>query len=237
MMQWWSPDAVRFMRDASEYGDHYARLSEHLMRWLPTDGHICDAGCGLGYLAQALAERCRRVTAVDRSEAAIAALRTRHLPPNLEPVCGDAFRMRPEYVFDAMTFCYFGNTDEILHLARCRCKGPVVMVKRDCSEHRFSLRPEKAHRDLRVAAEALLERNKIPFHSERLSLEFGQPFRSLEDAIAFFRLYNPQAEIPRDWVAGRLISTGRTDFPLYLPETRKMAVIVLHAQEIPEEWK
>ena len=37
MMQWWTSDAVRFMRDASEYGDHYARLSNYLMRWLPAD--------------------------------------------------------------------------------------------------------------------------------------------------------------------------------------------------------
>ena len=58
MMQWWTPDAVRFMRDASEYGAHYTLLSEYLMRWLPADGHVCDAGCGLGYLAQALAAHC-----------------------------------------------------------------------------------------------------------------------------------------------------------------------------------
>lgn len=235
MMQWWSEDAVRFMRDASEYGTHYAQLTDCLMRWLPADGHICDAGCGLGYLAQSLASRCRRVTAIDRSEKAIAALRARPLPENLEVLCADAFSMRPERKYDAMTFCYFGNTDEILQTAKRNCSGPVVMVKRDCREHRFSVRPERAHRDIRVAAEDLLKQKQIPYSLERLELEFGQPFRSFADAVSFFRLYNPQEKVDADWVAARLTSTGRADFPLYLPETRKMAVIVFQAQNLLEK--
>ena len=55
--------------------------------------------------------------------------------------------------------------------------------------------------------------------------------------MAFFRLYNPQAEVNENWVAGRLTKTGRTDFPLYLPEMRKMAVLVFQAKDIPEELK
>ena len=235
MMQWWTQDAVRFMRDASEFGDHYARLSDRLMRWLPEDGHICDAGCGLGYLAQALAGRCRYVTAIDRSEVAIAAMRARQLPENLKAICGDAFQMRPERPFDAMTFCYFGSSEEILCLARRQCSGSVVMVKRNCGEHRFSVHPGRTHRDVRAAAEALLERCGIPFHSEQLTLELGQPFRTQEDAMTFFRLYNPQTEISLNWVRKRLVPTGRSDFPLYLPELRKMAVLVFQAKDIPEE--
>lgn len=89
MMQWWTPDAVRFMRDASEYGAHYTLLSEYLMRWLPADGHVCDAGCGLGYLAQALAAHCRCVTAIDRSEAQ-SRLRLQEIYP---AICGSIVMM------------------------------------------------------------------------------------------------------------------------------------------------
>ena len=55
MMQGWNRDAVRFMQDASEYGSHYELLADELMRWLPRNGHVCDAGCCLGYLSQELA--------------------------------------------------------------------------------------------------------------------------------------------------------------------------------------
>ena len=56
MMQRWGTDAIRFMTDASEYGDYYRQLTTKLLPYLPLNGHICDAGCGLGYLAQEIAE-------------------------------------------------------------------------------------------------------------------------------------------------------------------------------------
>lgn len=236
MMQGWNRDAVRFMRDASEYGSHYELLADELMRWLPRDGHVCDAGCGLGYLSQALARRCRRVTAVDRSEAAISALKERNPAKNIDIHCADVFQLRPEPPYDAMTFCYFGRTQEVLRTAKRQCSGPVVMVKRDCNEHRFSvLQKTQIHRDVRTAAEELLQNLGIPFQSERLELEFGQPFRSFEDALAFYRLYNPDREISPQWVSERLTRTGRSDFPLYLPETRRMAILVFETKNIPPE--
>ena len=87
MMQWWTPDAVRFMRDASEYGAHYTLLSEYLMRWLPADGHVCDAGSGLGYLAQALAAHCRRRSTAPRRQAR---LRLQEIYP---AICGSIVMM------------------------------------------------------------------------------------------------------------------------------------------------
>lgn len=236
MMQWWSPDAIRFMRDASEYGDYYARLAERLMQWIPADGHVCDAGCGLGYLAQALARRCRRVTAIDRSEAAIAALRARTAEPNLTVLCKDLFLMPSAPRFDAMTFCYFGRIEEILHLTKRLCRGTAVVIKRDCREHRFSVDAAALHRDIQPAAEAFLRERGIPFHAEKLELELGQPFRTMEDAMAFFRLYSKGGELTEQWVAARLTETGRADYPLYLPEIRKMAILVLRSEDISEEW-
>lgn len=236
MMQWWTPDAVRFMQDASEYGEHYARLSEYLMRWLPADGHVCDAGCGLGYLAQALAAHCRCVTAIDRSAAAVAAARARKLPENLQVFCDDVFAMQPQPLYDAMTFCYFGRTEEILCAAKRQCAGVAVMVKRDCSERRFSVSQSRRHRDVRASTVELLRGLKIPFALSHLELELGQPFRSTEDAVRFFRLYNEGREVGEDWVASRLCQTGRADFPLYLPENRKMAIIAIETKDIPEEF-
>ena len=63
----------------------------------------------------------------------------------------------------------------------------------------------------------------------------GSSFRSFEDALAFYRLYNPDREISPQWVSERLTRTGRSDFPLYLPETRRMAILVFETKNIPPE--
>lgn len=54
MMQLWVEDMIRFMRDASEYGTYNQELANLLAPELTRDMHICDAGCGLGYLSLAL---------------------------------------------------------------------------------------------------------------------------------------------------------------------------------------
>ena len=52
-LEFWHEDMIRFMTDASEYGDYYRQLTEKMLPWLSADMHICDAGSGLGYLSLA----------------------------------------------------------------------------------------------------------------------------------------------------------------------------------------
>ena len=61
----WNEEMVRFMRTASEYGDYHRRLVQRMRPALHSADHICDAGCGLGYLSLALAPYVRRVTAAE----------------------------------------------------------------------------------------------------------------------------------------------------------------------------
>lgn len=231
MMQLWTPDGVRFMRDASEYGDYYPRLVTEILPHLPKDGHICDAGCGLGYLAEELAKHCANVTGIDRSVAAIGEMNRRNSAAR--GICADIFEVSEP--FDAMVFCYFGRTEEILRLAKKLCKGSVVVIKRDCGEHTFSLGSVEHKKHTVEYTLADFSAHGIPYLSKKLSLEMGQPFRSLGDAVAFYRLYDKSGvKITEDMVAERLVSTGREDFPLYLPSKRQMEMVVFSAKDIPE---
>ena len=73
-LEFWHKDMIRFMTDASEYGDYYQQLTEKMLPWLTSDMHICDAGSGLGYLSLALSPHVGQVTAVERNPAAAAVL-------------------------------------------------------------------------------------------------------------------------------------------------------------------
>ena len=238
MMQHWNAEAVGFMQDAMAYCGYAEKLAAALTPYLPSKGHICDAGCGIGALSLALARRAYCVTAVDISEAAINTLKEKPLSENLQAVCADIFTMQPEKLYDAMVFCYFGRTEEILRIARRQCAGRVIIVKRDCSEHRFSMGriAQPLHRC--EMTRKMLQSERIPFQSERLSLELGQPFRSMEAALAFFRLYNKSNHsVTENTVAPRLRRTQNAEFPLYLPELRQMEIFVLQAQDIPPTYE
>ena len=231
MMQRWSEDAIRFMEDASVYGNYHKELVQELLPFLPKNGHICDAGCGLGHLALELSEACAQVTAVDASANALRGLLSRELPTNLRVLQGDIFTMREHY--DAMVFCYFGKTEDILRAAEEQCLGGVLVVRRDCSVHRFSgsTVPRREHSINMLTG--VLEDRGIPYMSRRISLELGQPFRSKEDALVFFDMYNKSHKrILLEDLEDKLVQTGDKTFPWYYPNIREMELIVFESENI-----
>ncbi len=231
MMQRWGTDAVRFMQDASEFGQHYAHLAAEVLPHIPKDGHICDAGCGLGYLSEALAEHCAQVSAIDISKAATDILKSRCTAENITVRCEDVFALNER--FDAMIFCYFGKNDEILHLAKKLCRSKIIVIKRDCSEHTFSIgEVKRKHHSVEDLSQLLTDR-EVPFFKKYLQIELGQPFRNFDDAMRFFELYNKsdQALTPAS-VKSRLVSVENEEFPLYLPSVRKMELIVFSASDL-----
>ena len=82
-----------------------------------------------------------------------------------------------------------------------------------------------------------LPARSVPAASERFTLEFGQPLRSEADAVRFFRLYS-RDERPEDIafadIAPRLLRRDDPAFPLYLPERKRLGLIVFDAADIPK---
>lgn len=232
----WTADMVRFMRDASEQNEYHAALAVKIAAYLPEDAHVCDAGCGLGYLSLALAPYARRVTAADIAPHALRVLKenTGRLGiRNICAVCGDIAAIPPEEPYDAMIFCFFASVKEALRLASTQCKGPVIFVKRDWAGHRIS--PQAADtRHTATQAEMELTAHNIPFHTERFTLCMDQPLRSLEDAAAFFRAYGKGVPEPaRGELTARLVKREHGEFPYCYPLENRLGMLVLNAGELP----
>ena len=83
----------------------------------------------------------------------------------------------------------------------------------------------------------LLEKLAIPFHQQTLAPEFGQPFRDFRDARRFFELYSKDQEtsmLTEEFLKGKLIETGREDFPWYSPHRRQIAFLHFSVNDIPD---
>ena len=241
MMQLWYEDMVRFMRDASEYGTYNQKLAELLSPHLTKQMHICDAGCGLGYLSLELAPYVGQVTSVEQHPDAVAVLeancRGRGIT-NITPRCGAIGEVIPEQKYDGMVFCFFGGIHEILETVRHQCDGQVFIITRNYTNHRFSVgsHPTGSY-GYRTATEEL-KRLGVPYDETLLELEFGQPFRNLEDAKRFYELYSKdddKAVITDEFLRSRLIRNGSAQFPWYMPHRRNLAVIRFQSKDIPTE--
>ena len=239
MMQLWEKDMVRFMRDASEYGSYNQELVKRLSPYLNKEMNICDAGCGLGYLSLALAPYVGTVTGVERHPDAAAVLVENSRALGLDNVisrCGPIETTLPETPYDAMVFCFFGGIDEILTISKQQCRGRVFIITRNYTTHRFSVGEHRTGSYGRRTSHAKLEDLGIPFEETTLSLEFGQPFRSFEDARRFYETYSKDADktvITDEFLQDKLVKLGEGKFSYYMPHSRELAILTFDSNDIP----
>lgn len=242
MMQLWYEDMIRFMRDASEYGTYNQELAKLLAPELTRDMYICDAGCGLGYLSLALAPYVGKITSVEKNPDALKVLaencRAGNIR-NIEPRCGTIQECQPEKKYDAMVFCFFGRGHEILEVTKKQCEGTVYIITRTYTSHRFSVGEHPTGSYGYRGSQALLQELKIPYEEKTLALEFGQPFRSLEDARRFYEIYSKDEDksvITDAFLHSKLKITGDAAFPYYMPHLRNLAILKFRAADIPTAW-
>ncbi|MDO4572455.1 MAG: methyltransferase domain-containing protein [Clostridia bacterium] len=199
----WTPDAVRWMRDAAAKSGYYQRLAGRILPYLPPQARLLDAGCGTGELARALAPHAACVTAMDVSAPALDALRD--CPDNVRPLLADAFRHEPEEPYDALLLCYFARPGEFLKLSRLS-RGPVCLV---CDRKR---RDDYARR---------LEAADLSWREERFRLRFDQPLRTREEALRYAAHY----ALP----PGSIRRSGDAEFGYAIRKTRDIALMCYEA--------
>ena len=236
----WTEERVSFMADACERTDFHEKLAALLSPYLKKTDSVCDAGCGLGYLSLALSPLVGHVTAAERDDRALDALRCqlarRHIR-NVTPLCTDVLAYTPPVPFDAMVFCFFGSMEEIVAAARRQCRGTVLAIVRDDTCHRFSGAPREPGRHSFTSACGYLGRQGIPYTSRRMALDFPQPIidtmmkfgKTREDARRFMALYgrgDAAEALPTS-----LVSTGDPEFPWQLPGVRRFGMIVIRGGE------
>lgn len=226
----WTEESAAFWNDSAAYTNSYDLLAQKAAAYLPPGGTLFEGGCGLGHLSVALAKRGYHVTAMDLSP-----LPLRYIPgtSGLTVRQGDAFALPPQEVYGSGLFCFFGGVPETLAWARAHCRDTLVLFKKNWSTHRFTKDPGAVRKFNYPLTCAELERLGVPFTAETFDVDMGQPFRSLPDAVRFFRLYDPGTAVAEAEALSRLTETGDPVFPYYLPARRPVGMIVIQARDIP----
>lgn len=237
-MYHWTEDMIRFMIDATEYGSYHRTLARLIISYLKNRSHVCDAGCGLGYLSIALSSDLPKITAVDIKPQAIQVLkkhcREKNIQ-NIDPIADDIHHTIPTKPYDGMIFCFFGRSEDIFEIIHQQCDGTVVIIKKDYNIHRFSVGQYPTGADDYTHLQSLLDSMEIPYQKQRISLEFGQPFRCFEDIRKFYQCYSrdtDQSVLTDEFLHSRVIETGKPDFPFYMPHRRQIGIVSFESREM-----
>ena len=238
----WTEPRIRFMRDAYEVVRFHEVLAESAAAYIDRSDSVCDCGCGLGYIAMALCGYAERVAAADIQELPLRALSEaakikdiRNLDILREDVFTDFPAAGDARVFDHLVSSFFGQIPEIIRLGSVCARKSVIMFRKCWSNHRMSYDEIPISR-LRFFKDCeMLDSMGITYEAETFDLEMGQPFRSLDDAVEYFRSYSRDADetlITEDFVKQKLVQRDSKEFPLYCPMPGKIGMIVIRTEDI-----
>ena len=230
----WNETTRRYLAEASENTGYDRALAAHLLPLLQGTS-LCDLGCGLGLVDLELAPTRTEVFCADLSAYAVESLRTAAAERgigNLTARCADA-RTLPGTWDTVMALFSCEHNDDLPAFFR-RARQRFLMVTRSDAEGNtgplgYRVRKEND----RVSAERYLRAHGFRFSVEEDALEYGQPHRSLADALEYTRTFSHAAppELLEAHVRRTVMETGRADFPYYTPKTRHFAIFILDRAE------
>ena len=232
MMYKWTDDMVRFMLDASSDTQYFENLASLIKPYIEHCRTVCDAGCGLGQLADVLSCVGFEVTGADISEKAINQVRKLR---SVKPLLCDLSNCESSLKWDAMIFNYYGRIDEIVSIAKKHCLKKVIVIKKNYRNHRFSFAEMPIKGYMNINTEDYLSEHGIKFTKTEFSSELGQPFRNIEDAVKFFEIYSRDEDrslINEKNIRKRLVERKDDTFPLYMPHVKKSLVFVLDMEDL-----
>ena len=126
--------------------------------------------------------------------------------------------------YDLAIFCLSASFEDA-YAAACRAGAHHVLVINKIHAHN-PYDPRPVVDDFAKALES--NRDIDPrTHGTRIRLDYGQPLRSLEDAVTYFSLFRTRTYpngVTREEVSGLLQRRDDPDFPYYLPVWRDLAV-------------
>lgn len=229
----WTQNRIEWYLTASRHGDFHRQLAAKIRPYLFPGDRLCDLGCGLGRLDLELAPSVAHITCVDTEEAVLACLKRDAAAAgigNLSAQRGDVRDIQT--VFDVAIMAFFGHPPQMM-LDCLKLASRFLIRIANTRREGAALQPSEHSRKRQTAEDIAAQLDKEGRSYKLLldAFEFGQPLKSQEDAAAFLRCNAPdiQKEALDEFLAQRLITTGRADFPFYLPGKKELGIFIIEA--------
>lgn len=227
----WNPDTIRWYKTANDYTGFYKKIAALIAPKLAGYSSLCDIGCGLGLVDLELCRSIDQITCIDISEEAIAFLNKTAADRNINNI--RTLLMDCSHLtgcWDVIFTSFFGGRNFKSFSTHCKKLFIVLSAK-----NKMELYPGNYRRFKKNTAAALkqdLADQGIPYSLTEVTLNFGQPLASLEDAHKFVLTFSPQAgpDEVSHFLSQNLIKTEDKKYPLFLPHNKSISIFEIEGE-------
>ena len=239
----WNEEKNRFFVDASQYTGYHKDLAAIIKPYLKPEWTMCDMGCGLGLLDIQLADSVAHITAIDRNESAISDYNRRVKDLNITNISakvGDANKLKDDKwdVLLLSFFSFYGDNDA-MERALSRAGHRIIMItfidEFPEKQRKFA---DANYRETTSAKETYILGKGYNYEKIIKTMDFGQPFRSLDDAYKFFDQYSKDEYMKEEDSDKRkddihrkmsdiVLTDGNSEFPYFLSKKKDIGILII----------
>ena len=239
----WTPERIESYKQASEYTSFHKKLSVLAAPYLDKHWTLADIGCGPGLLDFWLAPMVAGIEAVDSDSAAIGDLKARlddvfltdrYTAEKINPRLASLKELEGE-AWDVVLISFFGVDSESLEAALALARRRVIVFMHGRPDAEGLLASEDdGGKFSALELEAFLGARGIVYKKSVMEMQFGQPFKSIEDIHRFLAEYGGDDEKRMTDTEERIVRTNRFDYPYYLPKSISVATFIILAGQVPQ---
>jgi hypothetical protein len=253
-------DKYKLFRQASEFTGFHKKLGVLIEPYLNERWTVADIGCGMALLDFQIMESVRSITAIDTDGDALAEVErrideefaaNRNDAGKIKTIRKDASELKDER-WDVVLMSFFANSPEIAGqmLSLADHRGVIIMHGHERGGFFDPMRTDRPRMTVKEMEGHLVAKG-YGYRKNIVDLQFGQPFRTIEDIHEFIReksgrghgaasvnegeddaTGDPGAadtDIERLTysVEERIIKTKRYDYPYYLPRNLRAAIFIV----------
>ncbi len=231
----WTKEKIDFFKEASIYTGFHREVGEIIRPYLNKSWSLCDLGCGLGFLDLVVAPYVKDITAIDLSQIAIDDYRKRLAETdvtNISIEMGDLDKPI-ERTWDVLLLSFFGKPGKELDRIFVMAKKEAVLItyEQPLSDKHGKLK-KSDNRPTTAEHEAYLIDRGYDYELIRREMDFGQPFRDLESAEAYFKSYSRESDPTKqnELIRKNLDNvdpTGDPEFPYFLSKKKGIGIFIV----------
>ncbi|MDR3364073.1 MAG: class I SAM-dependent methyltransferase [Clostridiales Family XIII bacterium] len=254
----WTPEKIENLKRASEYTAFHKKLSVLAEPYLDERWTLADIGCGPGLIDAYLAPMVASIDAIDNDSVAIGDLSynlgdvfqtSRYVADKIRPRLAAPDEISGES-WDVVLMSFFGLSRKLLDSVAPLAKRRMLIFMHGRPDTIGPLAAIDDGNKFSVAdMESYLNEKKFAFKKSVMEMQFGQPFKTIEDIHRFLSEYGVPADREIECIdldaAGafdddaikrmtgaeeRIIKTNRFDYPYYLPKSISVALFVILVQ-------